>query len=232
MHHDAFQDWKRERDAIEQEMRQFLAAGRRAPLEERAVRRIQFAALIERRNAAARNLLQSVRPGGQTTTVRQLSASAPTATEVAEQGTEPAGDQTATVLQSSASPPTATEVAAQGRDPAEDRTATVLQLSTAPPMAAEMPEQRTEPAAFDRAPDALLETSSEDAFNFDVPPPSTARPEDPALAKASGEERLSDDRPVEAQPYLRIARSGPTSARFLQLWRVRYRPTNVARSAA
>jgi hypothetical protein len=56
-----FQDWQRERDAVEQEMDHLIAAGVPASLEERQVRRTRYAALIERREAAARNLLQSDR---------------------------------------------------------------------------------------------------------------------------------------------------------------------------
>ena len=57
----AFQDWQRERDAVEQEMDHLIAAGMPNSVEERQVRRTRFAALIERREAAARNLLQSDR---------------------------------------------------------------------------------------------------------------------------------------------------------------------------
>src|ERR1700694_424696 len=56
-----FQDWRRERDAVEQEMDHLIAAGVPASLEERQVRRTRYAAFIERREAAARNLLQSDR---------------------------------------------------------------------------------------------------------------------------------------------------------------------------
>src|ERR1700682_806575 len=61
MHDRDFQDWRRERDAVEQEMDHLIAAGVPASLEERQVRRTRYAALIERREAAARNLLQSDR---------------------------------------------------------------------------------------------------------------------------------------------------------------------------
>ncbi len=63
MHDDAFafQDWTRERDAVEREMNLLLGSPR-ATLEDRRVRQIQFAALIERRNAAMQNLLQSASP--------------------------------------------------------------------------------------------------------------------------------------------------------------------------
>jgi len=53
----AFQGWRREREAVEKEMDRLIAAGRPATPEERQVRQLQFTALIERRDAAARNLL-------------------------------------------------------------------------------------------------------------------------------------------------------------------------------
>src|SRR6185369_9145654 len=59
---DAFQDWKHERDAIEREMKLFLAADRCASPQDRGLRQIQFAALIERRNAAVRHLLSAALP--------------------------------------------------------------------------------------------------------------------------------------------------------------------------
>jgi hypothetical protein len=54
--------WKEECDAIHMEMDRLLAAGRLGTAEERQVRKIQFMALIERRNVAAQNCLKS--PGG------------------------------------------------------------------------------------------------------------------------------------------------------------------------
>jgi hypothetical protein len=59
MRNAAFQNWRREREAIEQEMDLLITAGLPASNEERQVRRIRFAALLERREAAARNLLHS-----------------------------------------------------------------------------------------------------------------------------------------------------------------------------
>ena len=56
---DAFQDWRRELEAVEQEMDRLIAAGLPASVEERQVRQTRFVALVERREAAARNLLQS-----------------------------------------------------------------------------------------------------------------------------------------------------------------------------
>jgi hypothetical protein len=55
----AFQDWRREREAVEKEMDRLIAAGRPASPEERQVRQLQFTALIARRDAAARSLLKS-----------------------------------------------------------------------------------------------------------------------------------------------------------------------------
>jgi hypothetical protein len=201
MHHDAFQDWKRERDAIEQEMKLFLAAGRRAPLEDRAVRQIQFAAPIERRNAAARNLL---------TSVRAARPAPPIAAGMAEQVTKPADAQTATVLQLSASPPIAAELPKQGTEPAGAQTSDVLPLSASPPTAVELAGM--EPAAVDRVIDALFEDASDDAFNFNLPQSSSsACSEDRAL---SCEDYLSDGRSVEAQRYPRVARRRDFSAVF------------------
>src|SRR5262249_56193541 len=56
---DAFHNWRRELEAVEQEMNSLMAEGVPASSEERQVRRTRFAALIERREAAARNLLRS-----------------------------------------------------------------------------------------------------------------------------------------------------------------------------
>ena len=61
MRHEAFQEWRREREAVEQEMDLLITAGLPASNEERQVRRTRFAALLERREAAARNLLHSDR---------------------------------------------------------------------------------------------------------------------------------------------------------------------------
>jgi hypothetical protein len=61
MRDSAFQYWRNERDAVEQEMDRLITAGSPASVEERQVRRIRFAALIERREAAACNLLRSDR---------------------------------------------------------------------------------------------------------------------------------------------------------------------------
>jgi hypothetical protein len=62
----AFHDWKRECEAIEKEMDRLLKAGRPETAAERQVRQIQYAALIERRDTATRNLLQSDRQDGAT----------------------------------------------------------------------------------------------------------------------------------------------------------------------
>jgi hypothetical protein len=59
----AFQDWRRECEAVQKEMDRLISAGRPQSPEERQVRQLQFSALIERRDAAARNLLRSsIRP--------------------------------------------------------------------------------------------------------------------------------------------------------------------------
>jgi hypothetical protein len=54
-----FQSWKRECEEIEREMDRLITAGRPDTAEERQVRQLQFTALIERRDAAARNLLRA-----------------------------------------------------------------------------------------------------------------------------------------------------------------------------
>lgn len=56
---DAFQSWRRELEAVEQEMDRLIAAGLPASVEERQVRQTRFMALVERREAAARQLLHS-----------------------------------------------------------------------------------------------------------------------------------------------------------------------------
>jgi hypothetical protein len=55
----AFQNWKRECEEIEREMDRLITAGRPDTVEERQVRQLQFTALIERRDAAARHLLEA-----------------------------------------------------------------------------------------------------------------------------------------------------------------------------
>jgi hypothetical protein len=54
-----FEAWRRECEAVHKEMDRLLLAGRPQSPEERQVRQLQFTALIERRDAAARNLLRS-----------------------------------------------------------------------------------------------------------------------------------------------------------------------------
>ena len=56
--HEALRNWQRERDAVEAEMNALLASGFPASPAERQVRQVRFRALIERREAAARDLLQ------------------------------------------------------------------------------------------------------------------------------------------------------------------------------
>jgi hypothetical protein len=54
-----FETWRRECEAVHKEMDRLLLAGRPQSPEERQVRQLQFTALIERRDAAARDLLRS-----------------------------------------------------------------------------------------------------------------------------------------------------------------------------
>ena len=56
--HEALRNWQRERDAVEAEMNALLASGFPGSPAERQVRQVRFRALIERREAAARDLLQ------------------------------------------------------------------------------------------------------------------------------------------------------------------------------
>jgi hypothetical protein len=59
MRSDALQNWRREREAVEQEMDRLITEGLPASVEDRLVRQTRFVALVERREAAARKLLQS-----------------------------------------------------------------------------------------------------------------------------------------------------------------------------
>jgi hypothetical protein len=52
-----FTEWRREREAVQAEMDQLIKSGSSLSEDERKVRRIQFAALIERREAAAHKIL-------------------------------------------------------------------------------------------------------------------------------------------------------------------------------
>ena len=61
MRADHFQSWRREREAIEQKMDCLIVEGLPTSVEERRVRRMRFAALIEQREAAARKLLELAR---------------------------------------------------------------------------------------------------------------------------------------------------------------------------
>jgi len=58
MHDANFKSWRQESDAIEQEMDRLIKSPLSASAEERRIRRIQFAALLERREDAARNLIK------------------------------------------------------------------------------------------------------------------------------------------------------------------------------
>ena len=59
MRSDALQNWRCEREAVEQEMDRLITEGLPASVEDRQVRQTRFVALVERREAAARKLLQS-----------------------------------------------------------------------------------------------------------------------------------------------------------------------------
>ena len=56
-----FEAWRTECQAVHKEMDRLLLAGRPQSPEERQIRQLQFAALIERRDAAARSLLAELR---------------------------------------------------------------------------------------------------------------------------------------------------------------------------
>jgi hypothetical protein len=58
----AFAEWRRECAAIEREMDRLITAGRPSSEDERQVRKLQFASLIERREAAARKLMPPGKP--------------------------------------------------------------------------------------------------------------------------------------------------------------------------
>lgn len=60
-HDDAFQNWVTERQSVEAQMDEILASRVPPAPEERQVRRVQFLALIERRDIAARSLLNDLR---------------------------------------------------------------------------------------------------------------------------------------------------------------------------
>jgi hypothetical protein len=57
-----FAEWRRECEAIEREMDRLVTAGRPSSEAERQVRTLQFASLIERREAAARKLMPARKP--------------------------------------------------------------------------------------------------------------------------------------------------------------------------
>jgi hypothetical protein len=58
----AFAEWRRECEAIERDMNRLITAGRPGSEAERQVRTLQFASLIERREAAARKLMPARKP--------------------------------------------------------------------------------------------------------------------------------------------------------------------------
>jgi hypothetical protein len=59
MQSNPFQDWRQECEAVQKEMDRLIMAGRPQTAEERQVRQLQFTALIERRDAAARHLIEA-----------------------------------------------------------------------------------------------------------------------------------------------------------------------------
>ena len=61
MHDEALRDWRQECDAVEHEMDRLIRSPVPGSAEERQVRRIQFVALVERREDAARKLIQTDR---------------------------------------------------------------------------------------------------------------------------------------------------------------------------
>jgi hypothetical protein len=60
-HGEVFQTWRSERDATEAEMSKLLTMQLTTTPEERQIRRMRFMALVERRDVAARGLLEPVR---------------------------------------------------------------------------------------------------------------------------------------------------------------------------
>jgi hypothetical protein len=236
MRDDAFLDWKRERVAIEREMDVLLKAAARATLEDRRVRQIQFAALIERRNAAMRNLLQSASPmyrsmrGGSWPLIpfprtaeeiveqgSELAASQ-TDEEVVEQSMESAAPRTAEEIaeESTAAPRSAKEMAEESAEPAAPRTAEEIAEKSpepaVPPSAEEMADQGSDSPAFDPAAGVELIEASEGIFNFDLgkailPQIPLARVE---MVADVLEYRAGPEAPELANP-----------SRFLPLWRVR-----------
>ena len=54
-----FEEWRRECELIDREMGQIVGAPLTISVDERQVRKFQFALLIERRNAAARKFLSN-----------------------------------------------------------------------------------------------------------------------------------------------------------------------------
>ncbi len=58
MHQSSFENWRRESEAVNNEMDSLLSAGWPKTVAECQVRKVQFMALLERRNAAAREFLK------------------------------------------------------------------------------------------------------------------------------------------------------------------------------
>jgi hypothetical protein len=82
---DAFQSWLCERSAVEVQLNELFAAGLPTSREERQARKIRFLALLERRDAAARDLLQVIPR-------RESILTSPTTTSLQNSSSTPASD--------------------------------------------------------------------------------------------------------------------------------------------
>jgi hypothetical protein len=69
---ETFADWRREVEAIQIEMDHLVRSGCPSSKDERLVRSMQFSALIERREAAARKILPSYNLFAPSSTIRVL----------------------------------------------------------------------------------------------------------------------------------------------------------------
>jgi hypothetical protein len=198
MHSDAYQDWSRERDAVEQAMTLLLKSAPGASLEERRVLQIQFSALVERRDAAMRRLLQLSLP------IRRSVAAQLNREGVAEnERCEELG-----ALRTSG-----------GVDRQQGELAAFHTAEGAD-------EQNADSTAFGRLIDTFSEFS-EDTINFDflqdTLPPAPVAGERPAGYALEDRGRPEDAAPAHAQRDERMLASS-VSAHFLPLWRVRFRP--------
>src|SRR5207342_1879962 len=84
MSQDVLISWKEECDAIHMEMDRLLTAGWPKSAEERHVRKIQFMALIERRNVAAQKFLISAGGTGAVSINRQKPSKTPGVLTIAD----------------------------------------------------------------------------------------------------------------------------------------------------